>query len=529
MRTLEPANRLRIGLMGLVVLLMVVGVGQTFTSVPMLFASPTYYGQFTDAGGMTAGDKVRIAGLTVGQVQAIKIDGDHVVIKFSTGSNTIGTESRLAIKTDTILGKKVLEIDPQGTQRLRPGGVLPLGQSTSPYQIYDAFFDVTKAAAGWDIDTVKRSLNVLSQTIDQTYPHLSAALDGVAKFSDTIGKRDDQITHLLAQANQVASVLGDRSEQIDRLFVNSNTLLAAFNQRSRAISALLDNVSAFSAQVQNLINDNPNLNHVLEQLRTVSDLLVARKDDLAQAVNMLGKTIGAFNETVSSGPYFKVSLSNWLFTPYWVIQPWVDAAFKKRGLDPEEFWRSAGLPAFRFPDPNGTRFPNGAPPPAPPVLEGTPDHPGPAVAPGSPCSYAPTPDLLPRPWNPMPCAEIDQGQGPFGPNGPYPSLPDVASSPPNPAGLPPTPGIPIAGLPGQVQPDLPGTPVPIAPGPPGGRTEPLGPLPGPAPGNPAAAPPPGPVPPGPAAPPGPGNNLPAPYIGNTGGAGGSGAQGGNQN
>src|SRR5271155_1128880 len=484
MRTLEPANRLRIGLMGLVVLLMVVGVGQTFTSVPMLFASPTYYGQFTDAGGMTAGDKVRIAGLTVGQVQAIKIDGDHVVMKFSTGSNTIGTESRLAIKTDTILGKKVIEIDPRGTQTLRPNATLPLGQSTSPYQIYDAFFDVTKAAAGWDIDTVKRSLNVLSQTIDQTYPHLSAALDGVAKFSDTIGKRDDQITHLLAQANQVASVLGDRSEQIDRLFVNSNTLLAAFNQRSRAISALLDNVSAFSAQVQNLINDNPNLNHVLEQLRTVSDLLVARKDDLAQAVTMVGKTVAAFNETVASGPYFKVSLSNWLFTPYWVIQPWVDAAFKKRGLDPEDFWRSAGLPAFRFPDPNGTRFPNGAPPPAPPVLEGTADHPGPAVAPGSPCSYAPTPELLPRPGNPMPGAGIYQGVRPFGPNGPYPVLPDLAPSPPNPNGLPPTPGIPDAGRPGAPAPDVPGTPGPLPPNaPPPARREgvqPAGPTPPPS-------------------------------------------------
>ncbi len=80
--------------------------------------------------------------------------------------------------------------------------------------------------------------------------------------------------------------------------------------------------------------------------------------------------------------------------PYQIMQPWVDAAFKKRGIDPENFWRSAGLPAFRWPDPNGTRFPNGAPPAAPPVLEGTPDHPGPAVAPGSPCSYTPPPELV---------------------------------------------------------------------------------------------------------------------------------------
>jgi phospholipid/cholesterol/gamma-HCH transport system substrate-binding protein len=198
--------------------------------------------------------------------------------------------------------------------------------------------------------------------------------------------------------------------------------------------------------------------------------------------------------------------------PYWILQPWVDAAFKKRGIDPEEFWRGAGLPAFRFPDPNGTRFPNGAPPPAPPVLEGTPDHPGPAVAPGSPCSYAPPPQLLPRPGNPLPCAGVDQNRGPFGPlPGGFPAPVDVQTSPPNPNGLPPTPGIPIAGRPGKPAPDVPGTPVPQPPNaPPGARTEPLGPA-GPTPPPSTFAPG---LPPGPPAPPGPGPQLP-------GGTGGS--------
>jgi phospholipid/cholesterol/gamma-HCH transport system substrate-binding protein len=507
MRTLEPANRVRIGALAIAVVVLVVGVGQSFSSLPMLFATASYYGQFSDSGGLNKNDKVRIVGMDVGTVQDVKIDGDHVVMRFSTGTHTIGTESRLAIKTDTILGKKVLEIEPRGTQRLRPGGVLPLGQSTTPYQIYDAFFDVTKAAAGWNIDTVKKSLNVLSHTIDQTYPHLSAALDGVAKFSDTLGKRDAQLKHLLAEARKVASVLGDRSKQINALLVNAQELLAAFNERGRAISALLVNVSAFSTQVQGLIKDNPNLHHLLEQLRTVTDILVKHKNDLVAVLNTLRNYTAALSEAVGSGPYFKVMVANLL--PYQILQPWVDAAFKKRGIDPENFWRSAGLPAFRWPDPNGTRFPNGAPPPAPPVLEGTPDHPGPAVAPGSPCSYTPPPELLPRPGNPMPCAGVDQGQGPFGPNGPYPALPDVLSSPPNLNGLPPAPGIPIAGRPGAPAPDLPGRPVPLPPkAPPGARTEglqPAGPTPPPstfAPG----------LPPGPPAPPGPGPQLPAPFI-----------------
>jgi phospholipid/cholesterol/gamma-HCH transport system substrate-binding protein len=520
MRTLEPSNRLHIGLMGIVVLLLVLGVGQSITSVPLLFARPAYYGQFTDTGGLNKGDKVRIAGLDVGKVEDLKIDGDHIVMKFSIGTNTIGTESRLAIRTDTILGKKVLEIEARGNQQLRPGDTLPLGQSTTPYQIYDAFFDVTKAATGWDIDTVKQSLHVLSQTIDQTYPNLSAALDGVAKFSDTIGKRDEEIKHLLAQANQVASILGDRSDQVDRLLVNAKTLLAAFNERGRAIDALLGNVAAFSEQVKGLINDNPNLNHVLEQLHTISDILVQRKDDVAAGFVEVGKFLPSLNESIGSGPFFKVVLHNLI--PGQILQPFVDAAFKKRGIDPENFWRSAGLPAYRFPDPNGTRFPNGAPPPGPPVLEGTPDHPGPAVPPGSPCSYTPAADGLPRPDNPLPCAGAIIG--PFGGPG-FPAPIDVASSPPNPDGLPPTPGIPIAGRPGQPAPDVPGTPVPLpADAPPGARTEPLAPA-GPTPPPSTFAPG---LPPGPPARPGPGNQLPAPFI-NPGGTGGSGAAGGSQN
>jgi len=510
---------MRIGLMGILVTLLVIGVGQSFTSVPMLMAKPYYYGQFTDTGGLNGGDKVRIAGMDVGKVEKIEIDGDHIVMRFTMGTESIGTESRLAIRTDTLLGKKVLESEARGNQALRPGGTLPLGQSTTPYQIYDAFLDVTKAATGWDIDTVKKSLHVLSETIDQTYPQLSPALDGVAKFSDTIGKRDEEIKHLLAQANQVASILGDRSQQIDRLLVNAKTLLAAFNDRGRAIDALLGNVAAFSTQVAGLINDNPNLNHVLEQLRTVSDVLRERKQDVANGLVMVGGFLPSLNESIGSGPFFKVVIHN--LVPGQIIQPFIDAAFKKRGLDPEDFWRSAGLPASKFPDPNGTRFPNGAPPPPPVLLEGTPEHPGPAVPPGTPCSYVPPPDGKPRPENPLPCLGLNVG--PFG--GIFPAPLDIQGSPPNPNGVQPAPGVPIAGRPGDPAPEVPGTPVPLPPNtPPGSRTEPLGPA-GPVPPPSTFAPG---LPPGPPAPLGPGPQLPGPFI-NPGGSGGSGAAGGSQN
>src|SRR6476469_10211582 len=273
MRTLEGSNRVRNGLMGIIILLIVIGVGQSFASVPMLFATPTYYAQFSDTGGLNTGDKVRIAGMDVGHVRSMEIDGDKVVIGYSLDGTQIGTESRAAIRTDTILGRRNVEIEPRGSTALKANGVLPLGQTTTPYQIYDAFFDVTEASSHWDTETVKRSLNVLSETIDQTYPHLSAALDGVARFSDTIGKRDEDVRKLLANANQIAGILGSRSEQINKLFVHAQSLLAAINERQYAVSMLLERVGSFSEQLKGFIDDNPNLNNVLEQLRTVSDVL----------------------------------------------------------------------------------------------------------------------------------------------------------------------------------------------------------------------------------------------------------------
>ncbi|MDG4663839.1 MCE family protein [Mycobacterium sp. 236(2023)] len=474
MRALTSGKLVRNGFMGIVITAMVTGVGQSLTTVPMLFATPEYYGQFSESGGLHAGDTVRLNGMDVGSVVSIKVDGDRVRVGFTLGATTVGTDSRVSIRTDTILGKKTLEIEPRGSTRLRANETLPLDQSTTPYQIYDAFDDLTRSTAGWDIDSLRESLNVLSETITATAPELSAALTGVAEFSDTIGTRDEQLNDLLSNADQVATVLGNRSDNINQLVLNAQALLAKFNARQADIDTLLGNVTAVSTQVAGFIDDNPNLNAVLTQLRTLSQTLVENKAKLTQTLATVDRFVGAISEAVASGPYFKVMVANLM--PGQVLQPFIDAAFKKRGIDPQKFWGDAGLPAFRFPEPNGQGFPNGAPPPAPAPLEGTPQFPGPAVEKGSPCSYTPGPGALPAPGDPLPCSR--ETLGPFGDNpyGPNYGPPRVAVSDPQPGGAP-APGIPAAAAPGQAPPPVPGAPMPLPDALPGARTVPTAPPP----------------------------------------------------
>ena len=49
MMTLQGSNRIRVGLLGLLIVAMVVAVGQSFASIPMLFAKPMYYADFADS------------------------------------------------------------------------------------------------------------------------------------------------------------------------------------------------------------------------------------------------------------------------------------------------------------------------------------------------------------------------------------------------------------------------------------------------------------------------------------------------
>ena len=148
--------------------------------------------------------------------------------------------------------------------------------------------------------------------------------------------------------------------------------------------------------------------------------------------------------------------------PYQILQPFVDAAFKKRGIDPEHFWRNAGLPAFQFPDPNGQRQPERC-----------------AAAGADACSRARRNILAPpcrrarrartprrptasrSPANPLPCARPDRSavrRQPVRPN--YPP-PDVLTSAPNPNAPRSTPGLPSAAVPGETSPALQGIPVPL--------------------------------------------------------------------
>ncbi len=76
------------------------------------------YARFGRTDGLKVGDVVRMAGITVGQVAAAKLDDKYnavLTLKFNEGVN-IPDDSSASIVSDGILGSKYIEVEPGGSE-----------------------------------------------------------------------------------------------------------------------------------------------------------------------------------------------------------------------------------------------------------------------------------------------------------------------------------------------------------------------------------------------------------------------------
>ncbi|WP_234709535.1 MCE family protein [Mycolicibacterium cosmeticum] len=426
---LAERNRITVGVVGTVIVALVVVAAFSYDRLPFIKGTSDYSAYFAEAGGIKPGSDVRVSGLSVGRVSDIHLEGTKVRVDFTVKDGVgLGDRTEAAIKTETVLGTKMLEVTPRGDGTLT--GTIPLERTTSPYDLPSALGDLTTAISGLDTTQLSSALTTLADTFKQTPADLKLALDGVAQFSDTLNARDAQLRNLLGNANKVTAVLAKRSDQIAGLVVNANALLAELVAQRDAVDGFMTNLTAVAQQISGLVADNKAaLKPALDKLNGVLSILDNRKKELQRTVTLFRRYAMSFGEVLGSGPYFKASLVNLL--PGQFVQPFIDAAFSDLGLDPNVKLPSelvdpaigqpgtpalpvpyprtgqGGEPNLTLPDaitgnPGDPRYPYREPLPAPAPGGPPPGPPAPAP-PGivGPVPYTgPTPVYVPAPGEP---------------------------------------------------------------------------------------------------------------------------------
>lgn len=300
-----------IGVWGAVGAVALMAIALNYDRVPYLNGTHGATAYVADAAGLNTGDEVQVAGMKVGTVRGLSIDGDRVKVDFAISTGVeLGEDTSAQIKTDSILGRRALAVFSDGRGELADT-TIPLERTSVPYSLTSALGDLSDTVEELDTDKVSDALEVIADTMEASSPEVRGAMDGITRLSQSINKRDEGVRELLKKAAGTTDILGNRSEQINKLMVDGNTLFTQLDLRRRSISELIVNIDSLAQQLSGLVQDNEaQLGPALDKLEKVSDLLIRNKDDIDLGLRRIVPFSTALGEAVASGPWFNAYISN---------------------------------------------------------------------------------------------------------------------------------------------------------------------------------------------------------------------------
>ena len=305
-------NPVVVGAVSLVVVLGLMLLAFNADKLPIIGGGDTYYAAFSEAGGLKANDEVRIAGVRVGKVDSVALDGDQVKVAFRIDSGAdFGTDTRAAIKVKTLLGAMYLSLEPAGAGQLPKGSEIPVSRTTSPYDVVQAFSGLAHTSERIDTHELAHSLTTIADLTRHTPKNFRKALSGVSALSSNLAARNEQIGTLLQNLHSVTTTLNARDQDIVGLMRDSSVLFQALVKRRQAVHDLLRSTSQLSLELTKLVKQSRgDLEPALTHLSSVVDVLEKNSDNIDQSIRLLGPFYRVFANTLGGGPWFDTYIQN---------------------------------------------------------------------------------------------------------------------------------------------------------------------------------------------------------------------------
>jgi phospholipid/cholesterol/gamma-HCH transport system substrate-binding protein len=232
-----------------------------------------YSAVFTDASRLAEGDTVRVAGIRVGTVTDVSLQGDRqVLVEFDADRDiklTSGTNA--AIRYLNLTGDRYLDLidGPGSTKLMSPGSQIPV--------------DRTQPAL--DLDLLLSGLKPVIQGLNpQDVNELSSAL--IQVFQGQEGTLDS----LLAKTSSFTSTLADDNENIEGVIDNLNVVLGTISKDGDQFSGAVDRLEKL---ISGLSQDRDPIATAISSLdngtASIASLLTQARPPLAGTVDQLNR------------------------------------------------------------------------------------------------------------------------------------------------------------------------------------------------------------------------------------------------
>lgn len=200
-------------------------------------AGPTtpYAAVFTDVFGLRDGDDVRIAGVRVGRVEKIDLDGDFAKVSFVVQRDQQIFGNTLASVTyQSIVGQRYLGLTVGASGSPEP---LP-AKSVIPPERTEPSFDVGKLLNGYEplfsfLDPTQTDnlANGIIQSLQGDDASITLLVDQSASLAETFGGQDQVLDDVIINMTALAGDLAEQSGNLDATITQTTRTVADLNSR----------------------------------------------------------------------------------------------------------------------------------------------------------------------------------------------------------------------------------------------------------------------------------------------------------
>ncbi|WP_225731342.1 MULTISPECIES: MCE family protein [unclassified Nocardia] len=309
-------RNLWIGLLGAVLLALMLAVPR---GCQMLGAGEqSIQAEFAQAAGVRVGDEVDVAGVAVGRVSGLRLDGSFVTVTLQVDRDVRpGPDAKASIRLATLLGRRYVDLRP-GDHSGLPGNRIPLSNTDVPYNLADVVQIGTPKFAALDTGKLVTTLNLLDQQFGSSPQLFAQALDSVGALAEVIDKRRGEVANLLQDLDRVTKILGENRNSVRLVITQGDAIAARVMEREGLLRQLLDNIATLTRQLRDIGADNDDqLGPTIDQLDTMTQGLRKNKENLDRLLSIMPPSVRYLANAWGNGNYAEVAFP-WLFPDNWL-------------------------------------------------------------------------------------------------------------------------------------------------------------------------------------------------------------------
>jgi phospholipid/cholesterol/gamma-HCH transport system substrate-binding protein len=288
-----------------------VGLAVRVGNITLFAHRSGYSALLTDATGLRGGDDVKIAGVTVGQVNSVGVDHGHAVVGFGLNNGVrVRSSTGVGLRWLDVIGDKVLYLYPGTTGGwLQPGGTLGLANDVTDASVGQFLSTLSPVLQSIDPKEANAFVLAISQALEGNESTIGSLLGNAAKVSSTLGADNSEIGAVIDEYDEVTSALAAHNSDVSNLVSNLTTVAHSLASRNSLLDEMVTNLGKVTGEFGGLIQANrSNLTGTIDNLAVVANVLEQHQAQLAQSLETLPQGLAAYQAITSDGQWFNIQV-----------------------------------------------------------------------------------------------------------------------------------------------------------------------------------------------------------------------------